>query len=249
MRLVVGVGLIVMGASTLSAQRQHATRDTAAPTDASRLGALEGTVRLNAGPVPAPTRVENSTDPETCGRHHTLEDLLVSAQTLGIENVILSVEGVQPRTGPRRAPDRLVIDNAQCRFSPHAAVLTVGSTIEALNSDALLHTTHLYGSVELNIALPAKGSRVARVVEKPGMIVVKCDIHSWMQAYVRVDTHPYHAVTDPEGIFHIEEIPAGSYILEVWHERLGSQELPIEVRGDETSMLEILYSLGHSHDR
>ena len=55
---------------------------------------------------------------------------------------------------------------------PHASVLTVGSTIEVVNSDPVLHTVHLYGPTEMNIALPLKALRVTRRVDAAGMIVV-----------------------------------------------------------------------------
>ncbi len=54
-------------------------------------GALEGVVRLSAGPVPSPRQVENTTDPEVCGRVQSLDDLLVSPDRRGIANVIISL--------------------------------------------------------------------------------------------------------------------------------------------------------------
>jgi hypothetical protein len=117
-----------------------------------------------------------------------------------------------------------VLDNRDCRFVPHVAVVTVGSRIEALNSDPLLHTVY-YGAVEANIALPIKGARIARVVERAGMIVVKCDVHGWMQAFLRVDPHPFHAVSAADGTFLIEGIPEGNYRLAAWPENsAGSTE-------------------------
>ena len=187
--------------------------------------------------------VENTTDPEECGCEHSLEDLLASARTRGIQNVILSISGVTPDKIPELEPERLVMDNVECRFSPHAAVLTVGSTLEALNSDSVLHTTHLYGPIESNIALPFQGSRAYEVLDKPGMIIVKCDIHGWMQAFVRVDPHPFHAVSDAEGSFRIEGIPPGDYTLEAWHERLGTQELNVKVVAGRTETVAFEFAL------
>ncbi len=70
------------------------------------LGALAGRVRLAGGALPGPTAVENTTDPANCGQGHTLEDLLVSAESRGTGNVILSLSGVPvsevPPVEPRR---------------------------------------------------------------------------------------------------------------------------------------------------
>ena len=135
--------------------------------------------------------------------------------------------------------ETLVIDNTQCRFVPHAAVATVGSTIEAVNSDSVLHTTHLYGPVESNISLPIEGARAERTFRRPGLVVVKCDIHGWMQAFIRVDEHPFHAVTDDDGVFAIRNIPPGTYTLDVWHERLGRRTESVTILPGETTHVEL----------
>ncbi len=211
-----------------------------AASPARGLGALEGFARFVEPEVPEPTRVENTTDPGVCGKSQTLEDLLVS-QGGGIRNVIVALANV-PRI-PTPPPAHLVLDNRGCRFVPHVSVLTVGSTIEATNSDALLHTVHLYGAVRANIALPFKGLEVERMAARAGMIVVKCDVHGWMQAFIRVDNHPFHAVTDPDGHFRIPDIPAGTYDLEIWHERLGRQRKTIRVEASKTQHIDVEYTL------
>ena len=48
---------------------------------------------------------------------------------------------------------------------------------------------------------------------------VKCDLHAWMSAYHLVLDHPFAAVSDAEGNFKIENLPAGNYQFKVWHER------------------------------
>ena len=208
------------------------------------LGALEGLVRLAGDEVPSSTRVENTTDPTICGRMKTLEDFLVSASNRGIRNVMVALTDVPRERIPPRLPGRLVLDNRQCQFVPHAGVLTMGSTIEATNSDPVLHTTHLYGAVEANIALPFKGSTVIRVVDQPGIIAVRCDVHGWMQAFIRVDDHPFHAVSNATGSFRIENIPAGTYHLEAWHERLGPQKKIVRIEAGKTERIEMDYSFG-----
>lgn len=75
------------------------------------------------------------------------------------------------------------------------------------------------------------------------MIIVKCDIHGWMQAFVRVDPHPFHAVSDAEGSFRIEGIPPGDYTLEAWHERLGTQELNVNVVAGRTETVAFEFAL------
>lgn len=186
-----------------------------------------------------PTVVGNTTDPVVCGEKQTLQDVKVSEETRGLANVIVALEGVPG--GSKPGPTTLVLDNRDCRFEPHVAVLTAGSTIEATNSDTVLHTTHLYGPREVNFSLPAKGVTQSRVLSEPGIYAVKCDVHGWMQAFVRVDDHPFHAVTGEEGRFTMEGVPAGTYTLEAWHERLGSLEVTVKVEAHETAEVELEY--------
>jgi hypothetical protein len=63
------------------------------------------------------------------------------------------------------------------------------------------------------------------------MIPVKCNIHSWMHAWIGVLEHPYFAVTGADGAFEIKNVPSGEYTLEAWHEKLGAQEQIVRVTG------------------
>ncbi len=203
---------------------------------------MAGTVRLAEGIELEPTRIANTTDPEICGEGHTLEDILVS-ENRGIKNVIVSVRGVPaPKTETEAEPETLVLDNVECRFEPHAAAITAGSTIEARNSDAVLHTTHLYGPAEINISLPIKGASSSRTLDEPGLYAVKCDVHGWMQAFIRVDAHPYHDVTDADGHFRIEGLPTGNYTLELWHEKLGPLEHQVQIDETTSRSIEVEYT-------
>jgi plastocyanin len=209
------------------------------PMAMAATGTIEGVVRLGGHDLPTPTSIENTTDPAVCGRGQTLDDLVVSADNRGIRYAIVALVDVPEAAIPAADPGRLRIDNSGCRFSPHASVATVGSTVEAVNSDPILHTTHLYGPADLNISLPVKGARATRELARPGLYIVKCDIHGWMQAFIRVDPHPFHAVTDAQGSFRIEGVPAGRYRIEVWHEKLGTREVEAEIEEGRTSSLSI----------
>ncbi|MBI3263719.1 MAG: hypothetical protein HYZ58_11300 [Acidobacteria bacterium] len=166
----------------------------------------------------------------------------MSSRSRGVQNVIVALTDVPAEKIPPLLPDRLVLDNRQCSFFPHVSVLTTGSAIEATNSDPILHTTHLYGPLEANIALPLKDQRVQRTVESAGLIIVKCDVHGWMQAFVRVDPHPFHDVSASSGAFRVSSVPPGDYTLEAWHEKLGTKRIRVQIRGGETKRVALEYS-------
>lgn len=230
--LQANLGALILALSVLSGQ---------APVSPSGVpGAIEGVVVLAASlDLPQPQQVANSTDPEVCGRVKSLSDLLIS-ESRGIAHVIVSLTDVPAEEGaPTSEPRRVVLDNRDCEFHPHSAVLRAGDTLEMRNSDKTLHTVHLYGPSEENVSLAFEGASVSRLLTSAGIYQVKCDVHGWMQAFLRVDAHRFHAVTDPKGAFQIPGIPAGSYTLEAWHERLGFQRVAVEVRVGETTSVEL----------
>lgn len=185
--------------------------------------------------------IENATDPAVCGTRHSLEDLLISRKSRGIQNVIVALVSKGPPLPRSSSQGKLILDNQKCRFQPHVAVLPTGSIIEAVNSDPMFHTTHLYyGGLSKNLAL-AIGAKAGQVASRPGFIIIKCDIHGWMRAFVRVDDHSFHAVSDADGRFRIANIPQGSYMLEAWHESLGEQKLSVTLNAGKTVTVEIQY--------
>ena len=236
------IAAAITGSVAVSCGAPRETQRAAQAESPISTGVLEGVVTWAGPAIPTPTLVENTTDPQVCGPKQTLADMVVSAQSRGVENVVVTLTDVPAEKIPPLAPGQLVLDNRRCSFSPHVSVLTTGSVIEATNSDPILHTVHLYGPIEANIALPLEGQRVARTVDKPGMIIVKCDVHGWMQAFVRVDTHPFHGVSASSGSFRIPGVPSGDYTLEAWHEKLGTKRIPVQIRRDETLRVALEYS-------
>ncbi len=211
--------------------------------DALAAGVLEGSVLLVGQHTLPPTRIENTTDPEVCGGVQGLEDLVVSESGGRVQNVILFLTDVPDEKFAAPAPTRITLDNRGCRFVPHVAVLTIGGEIEAANSDPILHSAHFYGALKANLALPFKGSRHVLRVDRPGMVIVKCDVHGWMQAFIRVDRHPFHAVSDANGGFRISQVPPGTYTLEAWHERLGTRQQEVSIESEKVTSVEITYRL------
>ena len=66
------------------------------------------------------------------------------------------------------------------------------------------------------------------------MIPFKCDVHGWMNAWIGVLDHPFYAVTTANGTFSLKGLPPGTYTIEAWHEKLGTQTQTITVGAKET---------------
>ena len=56
-----------------------------------------------------------------------------------------------------------------------------------------------------------------------------CNVHPWMRAFVFVFDHPYYSVTATEGKFALNDLPPGTYVIEAWHERFGTQDQMVTI--------------------
>lgn len=192
--------------------------------------------------MPEAARFENTVDPEGCGRWQTRQDLRVHPHDRGIADVIVAVVDAPEAPARVSGPARLVLDHRDCRFVPRTAVLTVGDVIETVNRDHVIHTAHLHGALQGNLALPLHGQSITVTTDRAGMITVLCDLHPWMRAFVRVDPHPFHAVSDAHGRFRIADLPPGDHELEIWHERLGRRARTVSLDPGSTDEIDIVLS-------
>ncbi len=205
-------------------------------------GRIEGTVTFVGDEIPQSTVVSNTTDPQICGAALSKRDVEISADTRGIRYVLVWLEGVKLPEDYKPPTQTLVLDNVKCQFEPHAAVITTGSVIETRNSDEVYHTTNLRGKVtKENIPLVARGTKFQTKVRTAELVYVSCDKHGWMQSFIRVDPHPFHAVTDADGRFSIAGVPVGTYKLKIFHEKFYAQEHEVTVAENAAASLELKY--------
>ena len=203
-------------------------------------GKIAGKVRVDGRlKRPPPLKVYKNRD--FCGDTVPNESLLFSPDG-GAQNVVITLTGI--RAGKTETePKSLVLDNRNCAFVPHVQVAPVGSEILLLNSDPILHDVHArIGSETLfNVGLPV-WRQVKKLLTRTGVITIECDVlHTWMSAYILVTSGPYFAVTDRRGEFVIEGLPAGTYELEAWHEKLGRLLKKVEVMEGRTSGVDFVF--------
>src|SRR5579871_6650572 len=155
----------------------------------------------------------------------------VAAGSAGISNAVVFLEGAH---GSNPAAMHAVIDQQNKVFIPHVVAVMKGGTVEFRNSDDFLHNTYSVSPTQnFDLHQPSKGSRSLLKTEKPGVIEVRCHIHGNMQAWVVVVDNPYFAVTDQRGLFHIDNVPPGTYRIKSWSEQYGilTQEVKVTDRG------------------
>ena len=129
------------------------------------------------------------------------------------------------------------IDQKECRYHPHVFGMRVNQPLEIVNSDPTLHNIHALpkDNAEFNNGQPIQGMKMTHTFDKPEVMVpFKCDVHGWMNAYVAVLNHPYFMVTDKDGKFDLPNLPPGTYTLEAWHEKLGTQTATVTIGAKES---------------
>jgi plastocyanin len=198
--------------------------------------------------VPNLKPVSMSADP-TCASKHTgpvASDVLVLGANKELGNVFVYVKDGLPDGTWAPPQTAAVIDQNGCMYHPHVAGLMVGQKLTFLNSDGLLHNVHALPQVnqEFNIAMPAERKEAEHTFDQAeGMFHIKCDVHPWMTSYVAVLKHPYFAVTGPDGQFTIKNLPAGTYTIEAWHEKLGTMTQMVTLGAKETKPITFTFKV------
>ena len=118
-----------------------------------------------------------------------------------------------------RAPGRAVMDQRNETFVPHVLAVTVGTVVEFPNSDKTFHNVFSLSKVKrFDLGRYAAGRSKSVQFDRPGLVRVFCDIHSHMNAFVLVLSHPFFDVTDEAGRFRIANVPPGTYTVVGWYE-------------------------------
>jgi hypothetical protein len=193
------------------------------------------------GDAPKPATIRVNADPYCTAAHGdkmTSEEVLVNTDGT-LRNVLVYVK--QGIAGKYPAPkEAAVIDQTGCLYRPRVQGMQTGQALLIRNSDDTLHNIQCLAekNAPFNIGQPVRGMEAKKMFTQPEVpIRFKCDVHSWMTAYIAVLDHPFFAVTGDGGTFTIPKLPAGEYVIEAWHEKFGTRQQTVTVAGDETKTI------------
>jgi hypothetical protein len=241
-----------------SSRAAGAPKDAAAPAAASAVAAGPAAGATGAasvtgkivfdGAVPAAEKFKMSAD-AFCAKSHpgdvAREDVVVAADK-GLANVFVYVKAGITGTYPPPAT-AAVIDQKGCTYHPHVFGVVTGQNIEILNSDPTLHNIHSLPEKNeaFNLGMPVQGMKYTKKFDKPEVMVrIKCDVHGWMSAFCGVVAHPFFAVTAADGTYTIKNLPAGTYTIEAWHEKFGTQTQQVTVGATDSKAVPFTFKAG-----
>lgn len=158
-----------------------------------------------------------------------------------------------PTQGPvAAAGDTVMLDQRDLRFEPGVLAVTLGTTVEFLNSDPILHNVFSPSGPDdgFDLGTYPHGDRRPHTFTEPGAYVILCNVHPEMAAYVVVVPTPYHVVADEEGRYRLAALPAGRYRLGVWQYRAAPLERTVDIAAGAVVHLDLeLARAGRRGDR
>lgn len=171
-------------------------------------------------------------DAAVCSAKVTFDDsLVVDPKTKGIQHCFVYLKKAPAEIHPQLKVPKvktLVQDQIGCQFVPHTSFIQIGQSIETISTDRIAHNVHPFPlkNAPMSIVIPPASKPGNGIAYTPMRsetipIPIRCDFHSWMQGFWLMLDHPYAAITDSEGRFHIPGLPEGLHELTIWHERVG----------------------------
>jgi plastocyanin len=213
------------------------------PVDQATAATVTGRITF-MGTAPKPEPITMASDPRCTNADAKTETVLVGAKG-ALQNVFVYVkEGLGDLTFPVPSTP-VVLDQKGCQYRPHVFGVQVGQPVEIVNSDATLHNIHAWPMTnqEFNVGQALQGLKHTHTFStREVMVPFKCDVHRWMNAFVGVLDHPFYATTGAEGSFTIKGLPPGTYTLEAWHEKLGTQTVSVTVGAKDTKDVTLTFA-------
>lgn len=213
--------------------------------DPSTAAEITGKVRY-LGKAPRPTTIDMSEDPACVSAHHgkAVDQSLVTGPDHALANAFIYIKsGLEGKTFEVPS-EPVVIDQNGCWFHPRILGVQANQIVKIVNSDPVTHNIHPMAEInrEWNHSQgPGDPALSRKFLKAEVMIPVKCNIHSWMRAYIGVLDHPYFSTSKEDGAFRIANLPPGTYTVAIWQEKLGTEEQQIKVEPNAHAVVDFTF--------
>ena len=157
-------------------------------------------------------------------------ELQVSARDLAgkpLQDAVVYAElvGATPLPAAGHGPAHATIDQVNKEFVPHVTVIRTNTEVTFPNSDNIRHQVYSFSPAKkFELPLYARTDAPPVTFDKPGVVVLGCNIHDWMIGYVYVSETPFFAKTGPAGTATLSDMPPGEYAVRIWHPSMDRAE-------------------------
>ena len=170
--LIFAAALIGMPATGLMAYEGGTVKDG---------GTISGTVKFK-GNAPAPKKLDVGKDKEVCAKTPKVDQSLI-VKNGNLVNAVVTITDI--KKGKKIEQKKVTVDQRGCEYHPHVLAFPVGTTVEILNPDGVLHNVHSYSKVNspFNMAQPKFKKTLQVKIDKPEAVHIRCDVHAWMSGW------------------------------------------------------------------
>lgn len=152
----------------------------------------------------------------------TLEVLMQQADGSPVADAVVTLQG------PAGAPAAVLkadMDQRGQRFAPHVLAVHTGTQVRFPNSDNIRHQVYSFSPAKrFELRLYEGTPADPLLFDKPGVVVLGCNIHDWMLGYIYVTDDPHFAVSNAQGKVRLEQLPPGDYHATLWHPQLADMQ-------------------------
>jgi plastocyanin len=204
-------------------------------------GSITGKINLTGTP-PAPLKIDMSQDANCASKNPNAVTETIVAKDGKLQYAFVYIKDGTLADGKKitdfsfKTPDsEVVLDQNGCHYVPHVIGMQPNQKLKVTNSDPTGHNIHALpakdkGNEEWNESQPGGAPPLSKTFKRSEILVpVKCNQHPWMKAYIGVVKHPFFAVSKEDGSFEIKGVPAGTYTVVAWQEKLGEKTATVKV--------------------
>lgn len=172
----------------------------------------------------------------------------VHPKTKAVAGAVVFLRGIDPAAARPwdLPPVRVEVGNGRITVvqgdrRDRAGFVRRGDAFTAVSTEPAYHLLRGRGDAFFGLALPEPNSPATRTLTAPGRVELSSGTGQyWMRADLFVADHPYFAVTDADGRFAFEQVPAGKAEVVVWLPGWGAAKQ--ERDPDSTSVARMAYS-------
>jgi plastocyanin len=160
-----------------------------------------------------------------------------------VSNAVVLATPVDSKAAAHARGPADAVDQVDKQFLPYVKAVYVGSKVRFPNKDNIRHQVYSFSQPkQFELPLYAGTEAPPVLFDKPGVVVLGCNIHDWMVGYIYVSETPFFATTDAAGAATLENLPSGEYLVRVWHPGMQQAEQStikrLNVSADETASVE-----------